>query len=62
MSVLRRDSLNVKAYNGVSVESSDDLFKRLTEEKIGIFQDATVIRHDKKIDVRVTPVVARMRA
>ena len=31
-------------------------------EKIGIFQDATVIRHDKKIDLRVTPVEARMRA
>ena len=25
-------------------------------------QDATVIRHDKKIDLRVTPVEARMRA
>jgi hypothetical protein len=34
----------------------------LTEEKIEILQDATVIRHDKKIDVRVTPVEARMRA
>lgn len=45
-----------------SVESSDDLFKMLTEEKIEILQDATVIRHDKKIDVRVTPVEARMRA
>ena len=31
-------------------------------EKIGIFQDVTVIRHDKKIDPRVTPVEARMRA
>jgi hypothetical protein len=28
---------------------SDDLFKMLTEEKIGIFQDVTVIRHDKKL-------------
>ena len=49
-------------FNSVSVESSDDLFKMLTEEKIGIFQDVTVIRHDKKIDLRVTPVEARMRA
>ncbi len=31
-------------------------------EKIGIFQDVTVIRHDKKIDLPVTPVEARMRA
>ena len=44
------------------IESSNDLFKMLTEEKIGIFQDVTVIRHDKKIDLRVTPVEARMRA
>ena len=36
-----------------SVESSDALFKMLTEEKIGIFQDVTVIRQDKKIDLRV---------
>ena len=28
----------------------------LTEEKIGIFQDVTVIRHHKKIDLQVTPV------
>ena len=28
----------------------------------GIFQDVTVIRHDTKIDLRVTPVEARMRA
>ena len=34
----------------------------LTEEKIGIFQDVAVIRHYKKIDLRVTPVEARMRA
>ena len=41
---------------------SDDLFKMLAEEKIGIFQDVTVIRHDKNIDLRVTPVEARMRS
>jgi len=34
----------------------------LAEERIGVFQDVTVIRHDKKIDLRVTPVEARMRA
>ena len=31
------------------IESSDDLFKMLTEEKIGIFQGVTVICHDKKL-------------
>jgi hypothetical protein len=34
----------------------------LTAEKIAIFQDVTVIRHDQKIDLRKTPVEARMRA
>ena len=48
-----RDGDFIVAFNGVSVESSDDLFKMLTEEKIGIFQDLTVIRQDKKIDLRV---------
>jgi hypothetical protein len=50
------------AFNGVAIESSDDLFKMLTEEKIRIFQDVTVIRPDKKIDLRVTPVETRMRS
>ena len=50
-----RDGDFIVASNGVLIESSDDLFKMLTEEKIGIFQDVTVIRHDKKIDLRVTP-------
>ena len=49
-----RDGDFIVAFNGVLI-SSDDLFKMLTEEKIGIFQDVTVIRHDKKIDLRVTP-------
>src|SRR5438477_98251 len=48
-----RDGDFIVAFNGVSVESSDDLFKMLTKEKIGIFQDVTVIRQDKKIDLRV---------
>jgi len=48
-----RDGDFIVAFNGVSVESSDDLFKMLTEEKIGIFQDVTMIRQDKKIDLRV---------
>ena len=57
-----RDGDFIVAFNGVLIKFSDDLFKMLTEEKIGIFQDVTVIRHDKKIDLRVTPVEARMRA
>ena len=47
-----RDGDFIVAFNSVPIESSDDLFKMLTEEKIGIFQDVTVIRHDKKIDLR----------
>ena len=52
----------VVSFNDVMVESSDDLFKMLTEEKIGIFQHVTVIRNDQKLDLRITPVEARMRA
>ena len=44
-----RDGDFIVAFNGVPIESSDDLFKMLTEEKIGIFQDVTVIRHDNKL-------------
>jgi len=46
----------------IPIESSDDLFRMLTEEKIGIFQHLTVVRNDQKFDVRVTPIEARKRA
>ena len=57
-----RDGDFIVAFNDVMIESSDDLFRMLTEEKIGIFQHLTVIRNEHKFDLRVTPVEAKMRA
>ncbi|MFI5135915.1 MAG: S1C family serine protease [Chitinophagales bacterium] len=57
-----KDGDFVIAFNDVLIESSDDLFKMLTEEKIGIFQHLTVVRNDQKFDLRITPTEARLRA
>ncbi len=57
-----RDGDFVVAFNDVMIESSDDLFRMLTEEKIGIFQNLTVVRNDVKLDLRITPVEVRQRA
>ena len=50
------------AFNDVPLESSDELFKMLTEDKIGMFQHLTVIRNTEKVDLRITPVEGRKRA
>ena len=52
----------VVAFNDVPLESSDELFRMLTEDKIGIFQHLTVVRNSEKIDLRVTPIEAKRRA
>jgi len=57
-----KDGDFVIAFNDVLIESSDDLFKMLTEEKIGIFQHLTVVRNNQKLDLRITPVESRLRA
>jgi len=50
------------AFNDVPLESSDELFKMLTEDKIGIFQHLTVLRNSEKLDLRITPVEVKKRA
>ncbi|MBK9982045.1 MAG: trypsin-like peptidase domain-containing protein [Saprospiraceae bacterium] len=50
------------AFNDVPLESSDELFKMLTEDKIGMFQHLTVIRNTEKVDLRITPVEVKKRA
>lgn len=57
-----KDGDFIVSFNDVAVESSDDLFRMLTEEKIGIFQYITVIRNQEKVDLRITPVEKRMKA
>jgi len=49
----------IVAFNDVPLQSSDELFRMLTEEKIGIFQHLTVVRNAEKVDLRITPVEAR---
>ena len=43
------------AFNEKRVETSDELFKMLTEEKIGQFQFVGVLRNNTKKEMRVTP-------
>ncbi len=50
------------AFNDVPLESSDELFKMLTEDKIGMFQHLTVIRNTEKVDLRITPIEVKKRA
>ncbi len=38
------------------VASADDLFRLLTQERIGAFQVLTVLRHQQKLNLRITPV------
>ena len=56
-----KDGDFIVAFNDVSIESSDDLFRMLTEEKIGIFQNLTVIRNNQLQDLRITPSEARLK-
>ena len=50
------------AFNDVPLESSDELFKMLTEDKIGMFQHLMVIRNTEKMDLKITPVEVKKRA
>ncbi|HXS37970.1 MAG TPA: trypsin-like peptidase domain-containing protein [Flavipsychrobacter sp.] len=43
------------AFNDQMVETSDELFKMLTEEKIGQFQYVGVLRDNRKKEIRLTP-------
>jgi len=43
------------AFNDQSVETSDQLFKLLTEDKVGQFQYVSVLRNNQKKELRVTP-------
>lgn len=43
-------------FNDRQIETSDDLFKELTEDKIGFFQFMHVIRNSQKVELKITPV------
>lgn len=43
------------SFNDKIIETSDDLFKELTEDKIGSFQFVNIIRNSTKLELKVTP-------
>lgn len=45
----------IVAFADQPVQSSDDLFRLLTQEKIGLFQSLTVLRSQQKLELRITP-------
>lgn len=51
-----KDGDFIIAFQDRLVESSDDLFRLLTKDKIGIFQNITLLRNGQKLDLLVTPV------
>ncbi|UYZ61655.1 S1C family serine protease [Hymenobacter weizhouensis] len=46
----------IVAFADQPVQNSDDLFRLLTQEKIGLFQFLTVLRGQQKLELRITPV------
>lgn len=46
----------IYSFNDQVIETSDQLFKQLTKEKIGQFQYVGVLRRHRKMDLRITPV------
>lgn len=46
----------VVAFADQPVASTADLFRLLTQEKIGAFQYLTALRHQQKLELRLTPV------
>jgi len=49
------------AFADQPVASSDDLFRLLTQEKIGAFQYLTVLRNQQRLELRITPVESGTR-
>jgi S1-C subfamily serine protease len=52
----------IVAFDGQPVAHIDDLQRLLTEEKIDVVTDVTVIRHGRKIDLVITPIESRSTA
>ncbi|MDN3548367.1 S1C family serine protease [Mucilaginibacter aquaedulcis] len=46
----------IHSFNNRAVETSDSLFKQLTEDKIGQFQYIGILRNNLKTEFRITPV------
>jgi S1-C subfamily serine protease len=50
-----KDGDFIVTFDDVPVNSSDELFKLLTKEKIGTIQKIGVLRNQKLVEVVVTP-------
>jgi len=46
----------ILSFNNQLIETSDKLFKMLTEDKIGQFQYIGILRNNYKTEFRITPV------
>jgi S1-C subfamily serine protease len=46
----------IYSFNSQMIETSDNLFKQLTEDKIGQFQFIGILRNSLKKEFRITPV------
>jgi S1-C subfamily serine protease len=44
------------SFNDMMVETSDQLFKMLTQDKIGQFQYLGLLRNNRKEELKITPV------
>jgi S1-C subfamily serine protease len=45
----------IYSFNDRMIETSDELFKQLSADKIGMFQFVNVLRNNKKLELRITP-------
>ena len=54
-----REGDYVVAFADQPISSSDDLFRLLTQEKIGAFQFVTVLRGQQQLELRITPAESR---
>jgi S1-C subfamily serine protease len=46
----------ILSFNNQMIETSDSLYKALTEDKIGQFQYIGILRNNYKTEFRITPV------
>lgn len=51
-----RDGDYILSFNNDKVESTDDLFKLLTKEKIGEVNNITILRKNQKVILNITPM------
>jgi S1-C subfamily serine protease len=56
-----RDGDIVVEFAGQAIAGIDDLHKHLTGAQVGVRSTLTVIRHNEKLSLEITPEVSRVR-